>query len=764
MTGNRRPARAGGNGSRRPGAAGLIAAGALLLGLQALPGPLQAAGAGADAAAGTDLAAADGGTGSPATPLSGQTGRTTSPAASAPAAVANPGPAGPGGTANGASRPLDVQTLWQIRRVGAPDLSPDGSQAVVPVTSFVMEQDRSYTALWLVATDGTTPARQLTSGDFNDVSATFSPDGRFVAFVSRRGTDEQNQLYVIPTTGGEARRITAVPTGVSAPKWFPDGRSVAFLSPVWPDLATWAAQGERLRQRAASPMTARVWDRAPIAYWDRYLDDRHVHLFAVDLTTSEVRDITRGSGASVEFRTPGAEDYDISPDGLEVAFVAETDARGTRPDEDIFVVAAAGGGTAVNLTAGNEAADGHPDYSPDGRSLAWTANRIRSAPDRDRLHLLARVPGQPTTPGTPRVLAPDWDWSVAEYSWTPDSRAILLAAEDRPTRRLFRLPVAGTATPERLTSEGDFAGAVMAGDGTIVALRSSFTQPPTLIKVEPRRMARQLSRFNDALLATVRMGAVESVSYPGANGVPIQMWVVRPPDFDPGRRWPLFLLLHGGPHVGITDLWTFRWNAQVFAGWGYVTAWHNFHGSSGFGDAFADSINPDRTTLPYQDTIAAARWFEAQPWIDPARMVAGGGSYGGYLASVLLGREHPFQALVAHAPVYNNYTQVAADYAASENRFAEFWEDPATWQATSPHMQAGSFRTPTLVIHGQQDLRVPVNHGVELFHALQIRGVPSRFIYYPNENHWILRPQNSVFWYEEVQKWIASYAPPGGRP
>jgi dipeptidyl aminopeptidase/acylaminoacyl peptidase len=257
------------------------------------------------------------------------------------------------------------------------------------------------------------------------------------------------------------------------------------------------------------------------------------------------------------------------------------------------------------------------------------------------------------------------------------------------------------------------------------------------------------------------MGAVDSVSYPGANGVPIQMWVVKPPDFDPAKKWPLFLLLHGGPHVGITDLWTFRWNAQLFAGWGYVTAWHNFHGSSGFGDAFTDSINPDRTTLPYQDTIAAARWFQAQPWIDPARMVAGGGSYGGYLASVLLGREHPFQALIAHAPVYNNYTQMAADYASSEARFAEFWEDRATFEATSPHLLAGNFRTPTLVIHGQQDVRVPVNHGVELFQTLQIRGVPSRFIYYPNENHWILRPQNSVFWYREVRRWIEEYATPG---
>jgi dipeptidyl aminopeptidase/acylaminoacyl peptidase len=269
--------------------------------------------------------------------------------------------------------------------------------------------------------------------------------------------------------------------------------------------------------------------------------------------------------------------------------------------------------------------------------------------------------------------------------------------------------------------------------------------------------------MNDSVLKDVSFGRVESVTYQGAEQHPIQMWVVYPPGFDATRKYPLYLLLHGGPHNGVTDSWTFRWNAQVFASWGYVVAWHNFHGSSGFGQAFTDSINPDRISLPYEDTIRAAAWFQAQPWIDTERLVAGGGSYGGFLASTLLGREHPFKALVAHAAVYNEFTQYAADYGASKRRFFEFWEKPEEFARYSPHTSAGNFKTPTLVIVGQLDQRVPLNHGIELFNTLQNRGVESRLIYYPDENHWVLKAQNSLNWYKEVHDWLVKFATPGAQ-
>ena len=250
------------------------------------------------------------------------------------------------------------------------------------------------------------------------------------------------------------------------------------------------------------------------------------------------------------------------------------------------------------------------------------------------------------------------------------------------------------------------------------------------------------------------------MTYEGAGGEPIQMWVVKPPDFDPARRYPLLLLLHGGPHNAITDQWQWHWNAQVFAAWGYVVAWHNFHGSSGFGQAFADSITRDWADLPYQDTLRAADWFRAQPWIDPQRLVAAGASYGGYLAALLLGRQHPFQALVAHAAVFDLYTQQASDFGAQQQRYGEYWERGAEFAAQSPHLYAGNFTTPTLVIHNLLDMRVPVDQGLEFFNVLQNRGVPSKLVVFPDEGHWVLKPQNSLFWYETVREWLARYAPP----
>jgi dipeptidyl aminopeptidase/acylaminoacyl peptidase len=658
--------------------------------------------------------------------------------------------------AAGAGSPLTAEKMWSLGRVAEPAISPDGRLAVVPVTRYDIGDNKGLTDLWLQPTTGGA-ARQLTSGSSPDTQPAFSPDGRWIAFVSKRGKDEQTQIYVIAVDGGEALRVTNVPTGVSVPKWFPDSRRIAFVSSIWTDLAGWEAQGKRLKEREDSKMSAKVWDRAPIAYWDHLVDDREPHLFAIDRSGGEPLAITRYSGYSLSRQEYNGFSYDISPDGREVAYAANIDRTGIEPNFDVIVLPACGCQPARDITSDNPANDASPRYSPDGRYLAFTQQRIRGFyADRSRLMLYERATGRT------RNLTEAWDRSVTDPVWLPDGRALLAAVDDAATQRVYRFEPNGSA-PKAVTTTPSFS-ALAVGKSATVGLRQSFSEPPTLVRLDLRSgRATKLSTFNDAALADVAFGRVASVSYKGAHDDDIQMWVIYPPDFDPAKKYPVYMLLHGGPHNAMTDGTQWRWNAHVFAGWGYIVTWHNFHGSSGFGQAFTDSINPDWVSMPYEDTIKAAGWLMEQPYVDRDRMAAGGGSYGGFLATVLLGREHPFKTIVAHAAVYNSYTQIASDYGADKPRFFSFWERPDEFARYSPATAAANFKTPTLIIHGQLDRRVPVNHGIELFNTLQSKGIPSKLVYFPDENHWVLKPQNSLFWYRTKQEWLAQYVVAGGK-
>ena len=655
-----------------------------------------------------------------------------------------------------APKALTAETMWKLVRLGAPQLSPDGTRAVLPATRYDVEANKGTTDLFLLpTTPGAGRGRQLTSGPAGASDPHWSPDGRWIVFVAKRAEDRQPQLYLLPTDGGEARRLTDLPTGVAAPKWFADGRRIAFISRVWPDLRSRDEVVRRLQERDEPKMTARVWEHAPFSYWDHFLDDRVPEVYVTDVDGREPFSPTLGSGRHLDVREPGHDAYDIAPDGSEIAFVADVDTSGAARNLDLFVVPV-GGGTARDLTADNPADDGEPHYSPDGRWLAYTRAAIpRFYGDTRHLVLIDR------RSGARRALAPDFDRSVGGLVWLPDSAGLLGSIEDAAAVRVYAFDLSGRA-PRPVTAAHDFSNLAVAGrPAVVVALRQSFSEPPTLVRIEPRTGAvTPLSAFNDSLLRGVHFGAVESVTVPGAGGAPMQMWVIKPPQFDAARKYPLFLILHGGPHNGVTDTWQWRWNAQVFAGWGYVAAWHNFHGSSGFGQAYTDSISRDWASLPYEDTIRAADWLAAQPWIDRERLVAGGGSYGGYLATLLLGRPQPFKALVAHAAVFDRYAQSAADFAAEKGRYGEFWERPQEFAAQSPNLYAANFNTPTLIIHNQLDMRVPVGNGFELFNILQNRGVPSKLVYFPDEGHWVLKPQNSLYWYATVRDWLARYAPP----
>ena len=648
--------------------------------------------------------------------------------------------------------PLSVEKLWEMKRIGSPVISPNGVWVVAPVTRYTVEDDKSHTDLWLFKTDGSVE-RPLTTQGSADGQPTFSPDGSKLAFVTSREGDDASQIYILPMDEpGEASRLTEVPTGVSAPKWV--GEHIYFISRIFPDME-WDKMAEKLKERRDSHISAHTWNAMPYSFWDHWIDEeREAHIFRIPSDGGDTENITEPTGWQLPRSSQGAGNYDVSPDESLVAFNANSTRDETNVNMDLFLVEP-GSSEAVNITPDNEATDGSPLFSPDGQILAYTTQRIKGFYADTRRLVLYNV-----AEGSHNEVTTDWDRSADGLVWKPDGSGLFGAIDDAGTRRVYSIPVDGSE-PRAITTNTDFPAIDVAGNGILVAQNHSFLYPPRIVTVDSSTGETfRLDTINDKILDEVDLGTYESVTYDGANGKEIQMWVHYPPGFDESKEYPLFLLIHGGPHSGITDGFHFRWNAQTFASWGYVTAWHNFHGSSGFGQEFTDTINPDWITLPYEDTIKAAEWFADQPWIDAERMVAGGGSYGGYLSSILLAKDHPFNSLVIHAPVYNMYSQMAADFAVHSERFVDYWDDPSIYEQISPHYFAADFSTPALIIHGQRDYRVPVGQSFELFRTLQTKGIDSRLIYYPDENHWILKPNNSIYWYEQVRKWVEEYAEP----
>lgn len=649
---------------------------------------------------------------------------------------------------------LSVERMWQLERIGSPVASADGKFIVAPVTRFDVKADQGHTRLWLFDDKG--QQRPLTVDGMRASEATFSPDGKTLAFISQRNKDEAGQIYLLPlTTPGEAQRLTEVPTGVYGIKWV--GEHLYFISRVWPG-KNWEEMAAELKANKDKKVSAWQWNALPYSHFDHWIDEnRQAHVFRIPAKGGAVEPVTQKFGLELPRSSQSASSYDVHPQERFIAFNANGSDNTVDPKIDIFL-AAVGSDQAENITPDNQAPDSNPSFSPDGKSLAFSRQKIQGFYG-DTARLMIYDLAAKTT----RELTGNWDRSVSNFVWSSDSRSFFASIDDAGTSRLYQID-ARSGKEKAITKDTSFNSPALAGNNMLVATNESFMFPARLVKVDIRNgRTTRLDSFNDELLAKTELGSYESVTYKGADGKDIQMWVHYPAGFDKSKKYPLFLLIHGGPHNAITDSFSYRWNAQTFASWGYVTAWPNFHGSSGFGQDFTDAINPDWRTKPLADIQAATAWFQNQPWIDSDRMVAGGASYGGYLTSILLGTEHPFKALLIHAAVYNMYSQMAADFAVHATRFGHYWDNPEIYKSISPHYYAGNFNTPTLVIHGQLDYRVPVGQGFELFRTLQSRGVESRMIYFPDENHWILKPNNSIYWYNQVKDWMTRFAEPGAR-
>jgi dipeptidyl aminopeptidase/acylaminoacyl peptidase len=648
---------------------------------------------------------------------------------------------------------LSVETLWKLSRIGQPVVSPDGKLIVAPVSKYDVDSDKGSTQLWLFDEKGNT-ARPLTAEGLSVSQAVFSPNSEYLAFVSKRDKDDAGQIYVLPMTKpGEAARLTEVPTGVTALKWV--GSHLYFASSIWPN-KSWEEMKEALNKQKDKKMSAWQWNALPYSSFDRWIDEeRQAHVFRISAQGGNVEAITQKMGIELPRSGHSASSYDIDPSETYIAFNANGWENSVDAKMDIFL-GNIGADTASNITPENEAPDFAPTFSPDGKTLAFLSRNINGF-----YADTARIKLYDLDDKNIRILNETWDRSPSSLLWAANSRGFYSAIDDAGTRRLYYID-ARNGKVKAITKATNFGSPQQLSSRYLVATNESFLHPARLVKVAINDgEVTRLDTFNDDVLAEVELGTYESVTYQGADGKDIQMWVHYPPGFDKTKKYPLFLLIHGGPHNAITDGFHYRWNAQTFASWGYVTAWPNFHGSSGFGQDFADSINPDWKTKPLQDVQAATQWFMEKDWIDTERMVAGGASYGGYLSSILLGTEHPFKALLIHAAVYNMYSQMAADFAVHSTRFGNYWDNPEIYKSISPHYFADKFETPTLVTHGQLDYRVPVGQGFELFRTLQSKGIKSRMIYFPDENHWILKPNNSIYWYNEVKDWMTQFAEPG---
>lgn len=658
--------------------------------------------------------------------------------------------------------PLTVEDLWAFGRPGTPEVSPDGRWAVVPVTRFDMEKNRGNSDLWRFDLSGKEPPRQLTFHEENDSSPAFRPDGGALAFVAKRG-DGPPQLWLLPWDGGEAERWTDLPVGVGAPKWSPDGRSLFFPARTYPDSNDdWKKVEERLKEEKKDLTQAKISDSRIVRIWDRYATDGlFYHFFRLDLATRKVEDLT--PGLSLWTQLQGEPQWDLAPDGREIVFSANaTEAPYRKLNFDLWALPLDAEGRAAgapkNLTRGHEPDDLAPRYTPDGRSILFSRHRRAEHPaDFARLALLDRGTG------SVREVDPGLDAQPELADFDSAGNALILL-EERGKVHLEALALDGSLR-RRLVSGGRVHAAKAAGD-RIVFVRSSLLDPPELWAASGGE-ERALTQANSDRIRERVAVAVEELELPGFGAKAVHGFVVLPPGFRKDGSFPLLFFLHGGPHGAFLDEFNFRWNARLAASRGYVVALPNFHGSTGYGQAFAESIVGDHATRPYADVMGWVDALVAQRYGSPERLFAAGASYGGFLINWILGSTDRFRALICHAGVYDHPGQFASDWvwARPAAYGAAPWEDYDRTQLFSPSRQAKQFKTPTLVLHGEKDYRVPIAQGLELYGVLQGKGVPSRIVVFPEENHWILKPQAARLWWSEFFSWLERFDParPGSR-
>ena len=696
-------------------------------------------------------------------------------------------------------RPIEVQDLFRLKRVSEPQISPDGTKVVYQLSGIDFEKNRSTTNLWLAETSGSRPPRPLTSSSQADRHPRWSPDGKKILFESTRSGS--SQLWVISLDGGEAQQMTTISTGATNGIWSRDGRSIAFVSSVYPEFSgrdykeSNKLNRQKLELAAKSTVKARVFTRLFYRHWVEYVEDRRNHLYVMDSTGGDPRDVTPGDRDAYPTSSTfsGGDDFTFSPNGAFLFFTAvpeRDEAWSTNYDICRVPVkrkSLPGGEMGwENVTAGNLAADGSPCFSPDGKHLAYRAQK-KPGYEADKWDLMiAECDEDGTIISKPQNRTQKMDISIDKIAWNGNNYVIVTADEEGVTAT-YRIRTGGT-THERFYFAKDLQGQILdlsialpnrVGSKVWTYYPTAFTlarmnAPPEIYFSQFSPDDRKphgvinLSEANKALLSTLELPRPESVSIPVKDAM-MQMWILKPPGFKADQRWPVVYLVHGGPQGAWTDGWSFRWNPEVWAAQGYVVAMPNPRGSTGFGQKFVDDISADWGGKCYEDLMLGADYVEKLPYVDKTRIAAAGGSFGGYMMNWFAVSTPRFKTLISHCSVWNFESMWGTT---DELWFDEYehgglpWDKPESYAKFSPHKKAaqlGTFKTPMLLIQNDLDFRCPVGQGHELFSALQRQRVPSRLINFPDEGHWVLKPQNSDYWHKEVFSWLKKYCPAGGK-
>ena len=650
--------------------------------------------------------------------------------------------------------PFNVNALLQIQRISEPQLSPDGRQVAFTVQTPDLDKNTRPKQIYIVPANGGSP-RQLTLEGTQNERPRWSPDSKQIYFVSNRGGS--SQIWAMDGDGSRARQVTKIVTEAGGLLLSPDGKKLVFTSDVYPDCGAEDACNQRRSEEDTKAKTkARQYTSLLYRHWTEWKTKRRTHLMSANADGSGLQDLTPGAHDVPPFSLGGPDDYSISPDSTEVAFAMNVDEdAATSTNADIYVTPI-GGGEIKKITTG-AGADVSPAYSPDGKYLAFRSQaRAGFESDRWRLLVLERLTGRTTN------LTETLDRWVESFTWSPDSTRLFFAAQDRGRVGLQMIQATGGGVRNIISGSSSLDDVQFSSDGrTLIYTEQSGSKPVEIYRASSTGGTPvALTHLNESLLSRFSITPFEEFTVDGADKTRVHSFLVKPPDFSPSKKYPLLLLIHGGPQGEWGESWTYRWNAQVFAAAGFVVAMPNPRGSVGYGQKFTDDISGDWGGKVYDDIMAVTDYVAALPYVDGERLAAAGGSYGGYMVDWLLGHTNRFKALVSHAGVFDLRSEAGET---EELWFVNWefkgmpWDNPDLYARWSPSSFVKDFKTPTLVMHGEQDFRVPAGQGMQLFTALQSQKVPSKMVLFPDEGHWILKPQNSVLWYTQFLDWVGEW-------